>query len=68
MTVKYDPAKVANYLKALINDQFCEDGFKWFEDVGEMPNIFDIMEAIKILAGAEPKSLEVTMEEGGDAK
>ena len=58
MTIEFNPKKVANLLKQIVN-QSCVDGFLWYPIIGEMPNLFDINEAIKILENAEIKKMEI---------
>ena len=58
MKIEFNPANVANLLKAIVNRQ-CADGFLWYPNVGEMPTLFDINEAIRILESAEIKTIEV---------
>ena len=58
MTIEFNPKKVANLLKQIVN-QSCVDGFLWYPNIGEMPNLFDINEAIKILENAEIKKMEI---------
>lgn len=58
MKIEFNPANVANLLKAIVNQQFA-DGFLWYPNVGEMPTLFDINEAIRILESAEIKTIEV---------
>ena len=36
MTIEFNPKKVANLLKQIVN-QSCEDGFLWYPNIGEMP-------------------------------
>ena len=64
MILESDTRRVANLLKEIVN-QNCEDGFLWYQDIGEMPTIFDINYAIGILEKAEPRSLKVV--EDGEA-
>ena len=46
--VNVDMRHVANFLKAAINMN-CEEGFAWYEDVGDMPSVFEVNEAIRRL-------------------
>lgn len=48
MKITYDMRHVANYLKKIVNAS-CEEGFVWFEEVGDMPSLFEILRAIKHL-------------------
>lgn len=60
--IKVQPKRVATLLKRIINNN-CEEGFKWFEDVGnEMPTVFDIITAIDILENSPIKELNVLNE------
>ena len=61
MTIEFNPKKAANLLKAIVNKS-CEDGFLWYQNIGEMPNLFDINEAIKILEQSEIKIMEIIEE------
>ena len=58
MIIEFNMKRVANLLKSIINQQ-CEEGFKWYEEVGEMPNLFDIHHAIEILENYKAESMEV---------
>lgn len=58
ITIEVNPKRAANLLKHIVNLQ-CKDGFKWFPEVGEMPNNFDIQQAIKILDEAKPFEITV---------
>ena len=58
MTIEVDPRRAANLLKHIVN-LHCEEGFKWFPEVGEMPNNFDIQQAIRILEEAKPFEITV---------
>jgi len=65
-TFKIDVKKVANFLKTLINRN-CVEGFVWFEDVGDAsPCMFDILAAIKILEGHEPREMTLVSEDKDD--
>lgn len=59
ITMDLKPKRVANLLKSMVN-QKCVAGFTWYEDIGDMPNLFDICEAIKILENMESISLTIT--------
>lgn len=61
MTIEFNPKKAANLLKEIVN-QSCEDGFLWYPNIGEMPNLYDINEAIKILEQSEIKTMEIIEE------
>lgn len=58
MKVEFNTKRVANLLKAIVN-QSCEDGFLWYPNIGEMPTLLDINQAIKVLENTETKSFEV---------
>ena len=60
--IQFNPGRVANLLKKIVNSQ-CENGFKWYEDIGEMPTIFDINQAIKMLETQKTDSIFVAEEE-----
>ena len=61
--IEFNLQKVANMLKTIVNS-ICEEGFTWFEDVGDaQPSIMDILEAIKIL---DMESSILDREIGGD--
>ena len=62
MTIEFNPQKVANLLKKAVNDT-CEEGFKWYDKIGEMPSLFDMTHAIEILEKAEVKRIVVEDEE-----
>lgn len=46
--IVYDMRHVANLLKSIVND-CCSEGFTWFKDIGEPPNMYETLRAIKIL-------------------
>lgn len=46
--IVYDMRHVANLLKSIVNGS-CVEGFTWFEDIGEPPNMYETIRAIKIL-------------------
>ena len=51
--IEFNLQKVANMLKTIVNS-ICEEGFTWFEDVGDaQPSIIDLLEAIKTLEFAQ---------------
>ena len=58
LNVEKAPSRVANLLKQVVNS-WCEDDFVWFDSVGEMPSVFDVLEAIKILDAADTKKIIV---------
>ena len=65
MSIDIKPQRVANLLKQLIN-QNCVEGEEWYEDIGEMPTLFDISMAIKLLESADGASLKVVDDEQTD--
>lgn len=58
INIDIKPQRVANLLKQLINRN-CAEGEEWYEDIGEMPTVFDISMAIKLLEAAESGHLKV---------
>ena len=59
IVLEVDPKRVANMLKRIVNNN-CEDGFVWYKDVGsDMPNMFDMSEAIRILENAETETITI---------
>lgn len=58
MVIEINPKRVANLLKIIVNQQ-CEDGFLWYPNIGEMPTLFDINEAIRVLESMEAITVEV---------
>lgn len=60
--IKRDPKRVANLLKKMVNEN-CEEGFKWYEDVGEMPTVLDVNYAIELLEKARSQSMTIIDEE-----
>lgn len=63
MKIEVNPSRVANLLKEFINFN-CEDGFTWYKNIGEMPTLFDINIAIKLLEKEETRV--ITVVEGAD--
>ena len=61
MVITIDYKKTANLLKKIVN-QSCVDGFRWYEDVGELPNMFDIHNAIKVLEQKESEQIVIVEE------
>ena len=61
ITIDIKPERVANLLKRMIN-QKCVAGFTWYEDVGDMPNVYEICEVIKILENMESSSLTIKVD------
>ena len=59
MTIDFNPKRVANLLKTMVN-QKCVAGFTWYEDIGDMPNMFDICKVIEILENMESSSVTIT--------
>ena len=60
MDLEFDPRRVANFLKQIINAN-CEKGFKWFADVREEPPTFyDLLRAIDILEHTESEKVTIT--------
>lgn len=60
MDLEFDPRRVANFLKQIINAN-CEEGFKWFADVRkEPPTAYDLLRAIDVLEHTEPEKVIIT--------
>ena len=66
--ITYDMRHVANFLKSAMNAN-CEKGFKWYKEVGDMPNVFEVEEAIRRLdaMGVVGEFTVVNDGEDGDA-
>ena len=64
MRIELNCKRVANLLKTMVNN-CCEEGFTAYENIGEMPTLFDINHAIEVLDGTETGILEVVEDEGG---
>lgn len=56
LKIECNTKRAANLLKQIVN-QMCKDGFEWYPNVGEMPTLYDIHEAIKILEDQETKTI-----------
>jgi len=63
--IERNPHNVANFLKHIVNDKMCEDGFKWYPEADEEARmgLFDINYAIEILEQAEVQMFAVESEE-----
>lgn len=59
--VDINPGRVANLLKSTLNS-FCKENEEWYDDVGEMPTVFDMYRAIEILEEVEPETFTVLQE------
>ena len=58
--LEFDPRRVANFLKQIINTN-CEEGFKWFADVRNEPlTAYDLLRAIDVLEHTEPEKVIIT--------
>lgn len=65
ISFEIEPKRAANLLKAMVNES-CEDGFTWFDDIGERPNLYEVLEAIKILEKyGEAKHLKIVDDRRG---
>ena len=62
MKITRSPKRAANLLKRIVNS-YCVDGFTWYENVGEMPTMFDICRAIDILEASEDETLYIVDDE-----
>lgn len=68
ISFEIDPKRTVNLLKTIVN-KYCEDEFTWFDDIGESPNLYEVLEAIRILEKhGEVKRLNILddREETGD--
>ena len=61
--IEFNCGRVANLLKTIANS-FCEEGEKWYEDIGEMPTMFDLYRAIKVLEAEEVGKIKVVDDTG----
>ena len=60
MDLEFDPRRVANFLKQIINANGEED-FEWFADVRkEPPTAYDLLRAIDVLEHTEPEKVIIT--------
>lgn len=56
--IHMSPKRVANLLKVIVNRN-CADGFKWYEEIGTMPTMWDLQYAIEILEKEEDAKMTV---------